>query len=217
MQPAPDKTYFDQPRHELAPLVPATVRTVLDCGCGAGRLGELLRARGCHVTGIEREPQAAAAARQRLDRVIEGRVEDVIDALAPRDFDCVICADVLEHLEDPWTAARRLVERVRPGGVFLCSLPNVRHLGVLADLVVRGRWDYGDSGVLDRTHLRFFTRSTALALVRGAGAEIDHVAANREDFRGWLSVAGRCLRLVSGEFDVAQWIIRGRRPLRPAP
>jgi 2-polyprenyl-3-methyl-5-hydroxy-6-metoxy-1,4-benzoquinol methylase len=205
--------YYSQARPDILPLVPDGVRTVLDCGCGEGRLGEVLRGRGCVVTGIELHAPAAAAARGRLDRVLEGTIEQWLPAIEPESFDCIVCADVLEHLVDPWETARELALRLRPGGTLICSVPNIRHLAVVLDLVLRGRWIYRESGVLDRSHLRFFTRRGAIDMIRSAALQIDLVAGNAERFSGALAVAAICLRPLSREFRIAQWIIRARRPL----
>ena len=97
------------------------------------------------------------------------------DALAevPGSFDCVSFNHVLEHMVDPWQALRATKERLAPGGVIVGELPNVRHLPFLVDLALRGRFDYVDSGLLDRTHLRFFTRSSAHDLFTSSGYEVE--------------------------------------------
>jgi O-antigen biosynthesis protein len=206
--------YYDQPRPEIVALVPAAAADVLDCGCGAGALGAELVRRGHRVTGIECDGRAAAAAVNRIDRVLTGRLEDVVPTLPERAFDCVICADVLEHLADPWTMTSWLAGRLRPGGCFVCSLPNVRHLGLLVDLVVRGRWAYGDSGVLDRTHLRFFTRDSARSLLEAAGLEVGQVTGKPEHYRGALGAAAVVLKWTAPDLLVAQWLLSARVPER---
>lgn len=154
-------------------------RTVLDVGCGIGLNGAVAKAKGARVVGIELDPDRAARARERLDEVLTVDLEtDALErALAGRRFDLILFGDVLEHLRDPGTLLRRLVPHLEDGGHVVVSLPNVAawtvRLGLLA-----GRFDYEPSGILDDTHLRFFTRRTAIELVERAGLELLHVDQN---------------------------------------
>lgn len=207
--PAP-AAYFGRPRPDVLALVPPAARDVLECGCAAGELAAQLTARGHQVVGIEPHGPSAAVARGRMTRVFESTVEDALPQIPAATFDCVICADVIEHLADPWATTAALVTRLRPGGVFVCSVPNIRHVGVLVDLALRGRWTYRDAGVLDRTHLRFFTRASLVDLLQGAGLEVELVAQNREAYTGPLAVAAACLGLFSSEWRAAQWLARAR-------
>lgn len=165
--------YYSHPRPEVCALVPAAVRFVVDVGCGAGGVGAALKLErpGVEVRGMELDPEAAARARLVLDDVATARGEAEIPASWPVP-DCVIFADVLEHMVDPWGALRAWRSRVRDDGCIVVSLPNVACSQILLGLL-RGRWDYEDEGILDRTHLRFFTRRTALEMVRGAGFEVE--------------------------------------------
>lgn len=167
--PRVDPGYFEFARPELLALVPADAREVVDVGCGAGRLGEALKQRQrCRVVGLEYDPAAAAAARTRLDAVIEGDVESLGDPFPPQSVDAVVCGDVLEHLRDPLPFLRRVRGWLRPTGVAVVSVPNVRHASVVADLLA-GNWTYEAAGLLDRTHLRFFTRREVEKLLFRAG------------------------------------------------
>lgn len=163
--------YEDDPRAEMARYVPPGVRTLLDVGCLAGGFGRMLKARrpSLEVWGIEADPAAAAVARSRLDHVIEGTYPD---AAPTRRFGCVVFNDVLEHIVDPWAALERTLPLLEPGGVVVASIPNVRYYAVSWALLVRGKWEYGDGGVLDRTHLRFFTRRTVQALFASTGYQV---------------------------------------------
>jgi GT2 family glycosyltransferase/SAM-dependent methyltransferase len=164
--------YACHERSDLVEWVPGEARVVVDVGCATGQLGAALkRARPeVQVRGIEPSADWAAQAALVLDEAVPGRAEEPPPASWPRP-DCVIFADVLEHLVDPWEVLRRWHEVLRPGGALLCSLPNVTHGEVLWDLL-RGRWDYQDAGILDRTHLRFFTPATARRLLESTGFEV---------------------------------------------
>ena len=155
--------YYGYARPEVCALVPASARTVIDFGCAGGGLGRALKKERPQVEVRGVEPVAAQAERARtvLDDVHVGTAEDALPELAAPH--CVIFADVLEHLVDPWAAVRRARELLPSGGSLVVSIPNVLHHSVLGDSA-RGRFDYRDAGVLDRTHLRFFTAATAREL-----------------------------------------------------
>ena len=160
--------YFTHARTEIAPLLPAQLSRVLEIGCGVGAtLSWLKQQKGASYTvGVEIAPDAAAIARTQADEVhcLDFERESLADTL-PR-FDLVLCLDVLEHMVDPWQAINRLVTtQLAPGGTLLLSVPNVRHYSVTVPLILGGRWDYAQAGILDKTHLRFFTRKTAAQLL----------------------------------------------------
>jgi 2-polyprenyl-3-methyl-5-hydroxy-6-metoxy-1,4-benzoquinol methylase len=163
-------SYFANSRPEMLPFVPLSARKVLDLGCGGGLFSESLKLRnGAETWGVECEPRAAALAKGRMDRVFQGDVAQVVDELPEAHFDAIVCNDVLEHLPDPWSLLRAIRPLLAPGGSLVCSIPNVRHFSVLTDLAWRGEWQYADSGPLDRTHLRFFTRRGIQSLFRDTG------------------------------------------------
>jgi GT2 family glycosyltransferase/Flp pilus assembly protein TadD/2-polyprenyl-3-methyl-5-hydroxy-6-metoxy-1,4-benzoquinol methylase len=161
--------YYSFARPEIQALVPKTARNILDVGCAAGRLGAALRARQpCEVTGIECLPEMAEAARQVLDTVYAGDALEVSRTLPSHHYDCIIMADVLEHLADPAGVLSALAATLAPNGCFVFSIPNVRHWSVVRGLL-EGNWDYAESGLLDRSHLRFFTRASFEKLLRQVG------------------------------------------------
>jgi len=166
--------YWSETRSHVADLVPPTAQRVLDVGCNDGTFGAglLARRQGREVWGIEPHDLDARAASERLTGVACGFYPDALDEV-PGTFDCISFNHVLEHMVDPWQALRVTRERLDDGGVIVGELPNVRHLPFLVDLAFRGRFDYVDSGLLDRTHLRFFTRSSAQDLFRSSGYEVD--------------------------------------------
>lgn len=145
---------------------------VLDCGCAAGYVAAALAERACRVDGIEIDAAAAALARGSCSRVYVGSLEDAefISRLAG-GYDRIILGDVLEHLVDPAATLRMLAYLLASGGRMLISLPNVAHWSVRWSLL-RGRFEYEDLGLLDRTHLRFFTFHSARDLVRDTGLRI---------------------------------------------
>ena len=168
------QSYFGTPRREMLEFVPPGVNSVLEIGCGTGAFGALVKQqRGTsRYVGVELMSQAAEVARTLLDEVIVTNIEQNPLPFPPESFDCLVCNDVLEHLVDPWTILKTLVRFVRPGGYIVISLPNVRFSEVVKNLVIRKQWEYEEQGVLDRTHLRFFTESSIRALFNSSGLEI---------------------------------------------
>jgi 2-polyprenyl-3-methyl-5-hydroxy-6-metoxy-1,4-benzoquinol methylase len=182
--------YFDNVRSEIEPLLPARAERVLDVGCGAGATLHWRKHTGrCQVgVGIEMMESAAAIARARVDQVLVGDADQLVDSvLDAHSFDLVLCLDVLEHLVDPWAFVARLPRLLKPGGLVIASLPNVRHLRVVLPLLLAGRWRYESAGILDRTHLRFFTRDSALELMSGNGLMVQQW---RRRLPPWHSKAG---------------------------
>lgn len=145
----------------LLDLIDGTPRHVLDLGCASGAFGDAVKKKypGARVVGIEAGRAAAEVARTRLDHVICSRLEDVDLGAADfaGQFDAVIVADILEHLVNPWQLLLRLKAALAPGAQILASIPNVRNLWLLVEVLLEGRWRYRERGLLDVTHLRFFS------------------------------------------------------------
>jgi glycosyltransferase involved in cell wall biosynthesis/ubiquinone/menaquinone biosynthesis C-methylase UbiE len=176
---AGERAYFRQGRGEVAAMIPAGASRILDVGCGEGVLGRTLLGKGAsEVVGIETDPKAAEAARKNLSRVLRGDVESMDLPFGEGHFDCIVLADVLEHLRDPLSVLKRLSRHLADSGTVVASIPNVRFYDVVARLA-DGRWEYRDSGILDRTHLRFFTKKEMESLFRQAGFEMEGIAENR--------------------------------------
>lgn len=178
---------YETSRPDVRAHVPGDSRRILDLGCSAGALGaELKKTRDAVVVGVELDPGYAEQARARLDRVVVSDVESFLDGEPPPEapFDCVVAADVLEHLVDPWLALRRAAGLVRPGGTVVISVPNVLHWRGLARLVWTRRWPRDQAGPFDRTHLRWFSGDDAVDLMRQAGVRPARVEP-RYWSRGW--------------------------------
>jgi SAM-dependent methyltransferase len=158
-------------------LVRGNPKRVLEIGCASGQTLSFMRERGAeHMVGIECSPEMAAIAAARgVGKIIVGDVERMDLDIELASFDLLIAGHVLEHLADPWASLKRFSTFLKPGGQFVGALPNVRHFSVVLPLLVKGKWDYQPSGVMDWTHLRFFSRGTAIALVRGAGFEGEQI------------------------------------------
>jgi len=215
--------YYSMARPELLPLIPQTAKRILDVGCGEGMFGERLLQSGVEeVVGVEKDPMAAQIAGNRLTNVIEGDVESLVEGLNPSYFDAIICADVLEHLLDPWRTLKALGRCLSHGGCLIASIPNTRYLALI-DHLVNGHWTYQSSGLLDKTHLRFFTLSEIEKMFINAGLSIKALHGNigplyskfkdqpdKQEIRfGRLHIKG--LRLEEfNEFFVFQYLVQAR-------
>lgn len=167
------KHYFSSQRKEMIPFVPDGVQTLLEVGCGTGSFGAYLKAlRSMEITGIEPQQSAAEIACSVLDRVLPLDVDAGILEMKGEQFDCIVFNDVLEHLVDPWNVLTRVRELLAPGGTVIASIPNIRYMPVLKEFVLAGDWRYQRDGVMDKTHLRFFTKKSIAALFDSCGYEM---------------------------------------------
>lgn len=175
--------YHHHVRHELIALFQRPPKQVLDVGCAAGVTGEAIKHQypGVSVLGIEINKATLGLARQRLDRVIEGSIEelDLLNyGIALGSIDTVILADVLEHMYNPWGVLERLRPYLTADAQVIASIPNSRHLSLLADLA-HGHWTYREEGLLDVTHIRFFTLAEIHKLFEETGYTVEQVDATR--------------------------------------
>ncbi|RLS54825.1 MAG: glycosyltransferase [Planctomycetota bacterium] len=195
--------YFEFDRPDVLALVPLHSRRILDVGCGGGRLGLAIKNRqSAHVTGIELQPLAAQRARLNLDVVEQQNIESDPLAFATGTFDCVICADVLEHMTDPGFVLRKLHHWLTENGSLVVSLPNVRHHSVVSSLLA-GNWTYEPAGLLDADHLRFFTRREIEKLLFRIGFEIRELSmVPGEGFEAWQQAGRPC------EVNIGSLLIR---------
>ena len=163
-----DKAYYQCQRQEVYELAPASVKRVLEIGCAAGRF-RLNFHEQVEYWGVEPVREAAEQAQCKGIKVLCGTYDAVCGQLPDGYFDLVVCNDVIEHVSDPESFLVSLRDKLATGGTFIGSIPNVRFWGNLLNLLVRRDWKYEDSGVLDKTHLRFFTVRSFRRLMKSAG------------------------------------------------
>jgi 2-polyprenyl-3-methyl-5-hydroxy-6-metoxy-1,4-benzoquinol methylase len=165
-------SYYAAERAEMLKYIPSGVKRVLEVGCGDGTFGQQVKqSRLCEVWGIEPVETAANQAKQKLDRTFCAYYSADLD-LPNGYFDCVIFNDVLEHLVDPYSTLEFTKKLLSHNGIVVASIPNIRYFPVIWDLVVHKQWKYEDSGILDRTHLRFFTSVSLQETFSALGYEL---------------------------------------------
>lgn len=166
--------YYDNIRKDISHILPGPLDRVLEVGCGDGSTLAHFKAEGLFswTAGVEKVVEVATKARKRVDVLVEGDIESMTLPFPKRSFDAILCLDVLEHLLDPWAVVKSLHSYLKPSGMLLASIPNVRFYRVVRDLLFKGQWRYTDIGILDRTHLRFFTLESAIELVECSGLKV---------------------------------------------
>jgi 2-polyprenyl-3-methyl-5-hydroxy-6-metoxy-1,4-benzoquinol methylase len=203
-------------RPDIEALLCKNQKVILDVGCSTGTLGAAIKAKtGAMVIGIEFSKEMAAVAANRIDKVFQGEATEIIcgDELADYRFSTIIFGDVLEHLVDPWTTLASAVKYLEPNGHVIASIPNVRHIDTVINLIFKGYWPYRNRGIHDKTHLRFFTKKNISELFSSAGLSIEVLKGNYRlieaphilnDFAKFLAIPG--LR----DFITFQYLVRGQ-------
>lgn len=200
-------------RSDVIPLVPESGGTLLDVGGGVGATAARLKALGKAKRAGVVDLVDAASRNADLDFSYSGNLEDpsVLDRVIEREgpFSIVLCLDVLEHLQDPWRVVRGLHGGLAPGGVIVASIPNIRNYKALFPLLFQNKWTLTDKGILDRTHLRFFVRDTAIELMTSSGLELDEVRSAPSGGRKIRLIRALTLGLLNS-FTDQQYLIRVR-------
>jgi len=208
-------SYFMSERPEVAALVPWGASRVLDIGCGFGGLAPLLIARQVKkIYGIELNQSASIHLQKFYDEHWIGSVEHINLPLDTEPFDCIIFSDILEHLISPWDVLTKFTNYLADDGIIVASIPNIRNMGIIYRLLCRGCWSYSDSGILDRTHLRFFTRSSIEELFLQAGLTIESVGSNRDNYSQFRRLVTAIPRFFIPDLEICQFLVRAKKSLQ---
>lgn len=167
--------YFSGRRPDLIKLIPAHCQKILDVGCGAAEIWKNFKG---EVHGIEINSEAATRASQNIKSVYNIDIETAALELPSESFDCIVFADVLEHMYDPWGVLLKYKSLLRKQGCVLISVPNIRHYRILRSLFFKGEFAYEESGILDIDHVRFFTYKEVVRMLKSTGFEIDKLERN---------------------------------------
>lgn len=165
--------YYDNVREEMLKYLPENAKKILDIGCGNGAFASLVKQKnGAEVWGIELMEDEAKVAVDVLDKVFVGNCEKHIGGLPENYFDVIYMNDVLEHLVDPYSVLEILKSKLAPNGVVISSIPNVRFFRTFSKVLFSKDWKYDEYGVMDKTHLRFFTGKSIKRMYEELGYSI---------------------------------------------
>ena len=207
---------------DLLNLIPRNAQRIIEVGCSSGAIAKAYRVLNsrCKYIGIEIDPYDAEIARQHCSQVIEGDIEEILDEIqiTHGDFDCWIFSDALERLHNPWRVLKRIaMEMLSPNGSIVACIPNMQHWSLQFALNV-GNIRYQESGLLDRTHIRWFTRITIIEMFQGAGFLIDHLGGrvfDEPDREKFMPLLRDLAEASGGDADQAvadarplQWVVR---------
>ena len=169
--------YYEQDRREMLEFIPPDAETILDVGCGSGTFGQLVKQEiNCIYWGIEPDAASAEKAALRLDKVINSTFSADLPEIENQSFDVICFNDVLEHLTNPEEILELCRNKLTEKGIIVASIPNILFFHTMVDIIVRQDWQYQESGVLDKTHLRFFTKKSIIRMFENSGYEIIKIA-----------------------------------------
>lgn len=169
------KEYYQSCREEMIDFLPSDSKTFLEVGCGEGNFGLMIKDKipGSVFWGMELEGEPASKAIKKIDKVLVGNCEGLVDSLPDNFFDCIIFNDSLEHLVDPFSFLKNIKNKFKGNGYVVASIPNFRFYKNLHNIFFERDFEYVEAGTLDRTHLRFFTRKSIFRLFEEQGYKVE--------------------------------------------
>ena len=171
---AKERIYYELDRPEMLAFMPSELNKSIEFGCSAGRFSAMVKQQYQNEAwGVDLDREAVAKAQQVLDKVLLADAYAVIEQLPQNYFDCVICNDFLEHLVDPDRFLTLLRPVLTDSAYLVCSLPNVRFWKNIRELLFAKDWRYRDAGILDNTHLRFFTKKSMVRMMEEHGFAVE--------------------------------------------
>lgn len=170
-----DKSYYGHTRPEMLPFIPKSAKRILEIGCGQANFSSQLIKDGVEIWGVEPDKNAADIASKTLFKVLVGPIDETINDIPNDYFDVIIMNDVLEHLLYPWEDIKKLKPKLAKNGVTVSSIPNVRYSKNIFKLIFKRDWKYTESGILDNTHFRFFTKKSIIRMHKECGLSIQKI------------------------------------------
>ncbi|MBE0651809.1 MAG: class I SAM-dependent methyltransferase [Bacteroidales bacterium] len=214
-------SYFSFYNKEIVNLLPENPGVILDIGCATGTLGARIieQKKPIQYDGIEIVQHIAYEAKKYLNKVYVGEAEEWLPKLPSKSYNWIILADSLEHTVNPWNVLAEVYRILDDKGKVLISIPNVRNLGVITDLLVKGIWKYRDFGIMDQGHLRFFTKKSIVEMLEQSGFSVKTLYSDPRN--RWKKFPGRFFsRIISlaifqpkayEELITVQWVIKAEK------
>jgi len=206
--------YYKLERCEMTSLLPEKYFTVLEIGCGEGNFRNNLTKKN-EYWGVELVDSAGKIAAQKLDHVLIGPYEELSNQIPDNYFDLVICNDVIEHMTDHDCFFQSIKNKISTNGFLIASIPNVRYHKNLYNLLIHKDWKYVDQGILDKTHMRFFTKKSILRTVVNHGFIVEEcIGINDSWYKNFLD---RCIyfasrKILGEDIKYLQFGIRLKKP-----
>jgi 2-polyprenyl-3-methyl-5-hydroxy-6-metoxy-1,4-benzoquinol methylase len=167
-----ERIYSQSMRTDMLDFLPSEYSKVLEVGCNVGNFRQFL-CKPCEYWGIEPFKEAAEIAKTKMDKVLVGFYDQIVSEIPDNYFDLIIANDVIEHMEQPWNFLQSIKKKMTIDASIVLSIPNVRHYYNLKELLLEKDWKYKDQGILDITHLRFFTEKSIIRLLDENGFMIE--------------------------------------------
>lgn len=168
--------YYNQSRTDVSCLIKNKINKILDIGCGEGYfLKNIKDTYGAETWGIEINEEVAEKAKKNIDHILVGNAEGLLSGIEDEYFDCISFNDVLEHLYNPTEILSLVRSKLASDGCIVASIPNVRYFHNLKKLILKREWEYEDSGILDSTHVRFFTEKSIKRMFENAGYKVERI------------------------------------------
>lgn len=179
-----EQRYFSIPRKDLLPFVPENLERALDVGCGDGNFAELITNEKCcrEVWGIEPYFKSKNDTSLKLKKIFHTSIEGSLDELPDGHFDCIFFNDVLEHLVEPGKVLEDIKGKLRKDGAIIASIPNILHFETIYKILRNLDWRYENAGIMDKTHLRFFTKKSMVRMFESSGYKVDLIQGLNPEF-----------------------------------
>jgi len=203
--------YSNSKRPEMVSFLPSEYTNVLEIGCNTGNFRQYA-SESCEYWGVEPYDKAAKIAKTKLNKVLVGLYSEVEGQLPDNNFDLIIANDVIEHMEAPWGFLQSIKNKMTKNGSLVLSIPNVRYYENLKKLLVGKDWKYEDCGVLDVTHLRFFTEKSVLRLLDENGFKIEEIRGiNPKEIKKRNFIRHQFIKFIFGDdIDFLQFGVRAK-------
>lgn len=170
------KHYYTEQRPEMVDFLPQTIKRTIEFGCSNGNFSSTVKKIfNAEVWGVDLSPEAIVSAEKVLDHAICGDAIESLKKLPKNYFDCVICNDFLEHIPNPADFLKALKPYLTDSAILVCSLPNVRYWKNIREVLFEKDWRYRDAGILDNTHLRFFTKKSMIRLMNECDLTVEEI------------------------------------------
>ena len=202
--------YYSSTRYEIEELLPDFSKNVLDIGCGEGSTLNWLKSnKKCeNIYGVEISEASCLKAKKILNEVVNINVEADVDLFPGKVFDLILILDTLEHLVNPWNFLKKIKSKLSDNGSIVISIPNIRHYSIIINLFIKGEWEYEESGILDNTHLRFFTKKSLFKIFEKSDLKIIQVKKYPIDFNGKAKIFNSLSLGLFSDFLTQQYMFR---------